>query len=203
MSNDFKPCPFCGEDDCLFWVSGIGAGSNCLTRGGKDVRAAWNIRPLEDALRARAEKAEADERDCSTWKALVKSNKVAYDVAISRAEEAENKARALEHELADRTISFMGRPIEYWVKLDAYSRANMYDKLIEEIVNLRSNKVDTNGEQKPTKNAEAEVEEWRNMASELAKQYEASRRWINGMLGIDHYSPDEILLAFMKRRDEE
>ena len=135
MSNDLKPC-LCGSSA----IESIRIGNdhtksrsikircrNCrLERTVSSIRKnfewlenesikAWNFRPIEDAL-------------------------------LARAEEAENKMRALEHELVDRTISFMGRPIEYWVKLDAYSRANMYDKLVEEIVNLRSNKVDTNGE---------------------------------------------------------
>ena len=104
----------------------------------------------EDALLARAETAE---RDCNTWKELAKDNKIAYDVVLARAEEAENKVRALEHELTDRTISFMGRPIEYWVELDTYSRENMYDKLVKEIVNLRSNKVSANDELNHAKNA--------------------------------------------------
>ena len=34
--------------------------------------------------------------------------------------------------------SFMGKPIEYWVELDAYVKENMYDKLIEANVILKA-----------------------------------------------------------------
>lgn len=34
--------------------------------------------------------------------------------------------------------SFLGRPISYWIELDSYAKANMYDKLIERNVSLDS-----------------------------------------------------------------
>jgi hypothetical protein len=56
-----KPCPFCGES--AGWVTdecGIECGRCVATGPWRDLREdGWNSRPIEDALRARAEAAEA------------------------------------------------------------------------------------------------------------------------------------------------
>ena len=55
--NELKSCPFCGKkfneghyENCYFRVRG---------KGDEERESAWQSRPLEDALLARAEKAEA------------------------------------------------------------------------------------------------------------------------------------------------
>jgi HAMP domain-containing protein len=66
MKHTYKPCPFCGgeeifednvwEDDSGFFCAGCGYGfryEDCDTEAQRsDVRARWNTRPIEDALRA-------------------------------------------------------------------------------------------------------------------------------------------------------
>jgi hypothetical protein len=79
MEQELKPCPFCGETAIMTVWNGGAAGATCDCSGTgpyawMDARieaegrqsevvaeavAYWNTRPIEDALRARAEAAEA------------------------------------------------------------------------------------------------------------------------------------------------
>lgn len=70
MSDELKPCPFCGGEAC--YVDDIGMGVDeptkeiscehisCLPITVRVPISSWNARPIEDALRARAEKAEGE-----------------------------------------------------------------------------------------------------------------------------------------------
>lgn len=72
MSEELKPCPFCGADavvehgDASYWVSPCCPGSCTveLETSWFDTReeaiAAWNTRPVEDALRTRIAELETE-----------------------------------------------------------------------------------------------------------------------------------------------
>lgn len=67
MSDELKikPCPFCGKemsDKNFFSCDGYPQACGCweTTHTGEEAVNVWNARPLEDALLARAEEAEAD-----------------------------------------------------------------------------------------------------------------------------------------------
>jgi hypothetical protein len=73
---DLKPCPFCGAE--AGWVTeerAIECGHCAATGPWRDLREAdWNTRPIEDALRARA---EAAERDADAWRGFAGSAAIA------------------------------------------------------------------------------------------------------------------------------
>lgn len=96
MSDDLKPCPFCGAQPRIsrdpdhnafdIWCDATACGG-CPNTGYGDlaeVSAAWNTRPVEDALRARAEAAEAQLAEMQAMRITH------YDVE-SRAQAAEFK----------------------------------------------------------------------------------------------------------------
>jgi hypothetical protein len=63
-AEDVKPCPFCGSpparDRLPYGLPVLQcANPNCEVSGGALTWGEWQTRPVEDALRARAEKAEA------------------------------------------------------------------------------------------------------------------------------------------------
>ena len=70
MSEELKPCPFCGSDDIDVTYTYIEGGvdyyaecTDCYCRGAweptpEKARAAWNSRPIEDKLQARIEALE-------------------------------------------------------------------------------------------------------------------------------------------------
>lgn len=70
MSDELKPCPFCGSDDIDVTYTYVDGGldyyaecTDCYCRGaweptGAKARAAWNSRPIEDALQARIDALE-------------------------------------------------------------------------------------------------------------------------------------------------
>ena len=59
-TNNPKPCPFCGHTPWLFRTDMVQcANKDCFMHYDDDIDLAdWNTRPIEDALLARAEKAE-------------------------------------------------------------------------------------------------------------------------------------------------
>jgi hypothetical protein len=62
--DDVKPCPFCGSpparDRLPYGLPVLRcANPNCDVHSGALTWVEWQTRPIEDALRARAEKAEA------------------------------------------------------------------------------------------------------------------------------------------------
>lgn len=64
MNEKLKPCPFCGKEmsqDNFFSCDGYPQACGCWekTHTGMEAIDVWNTRPLEDALQARAEDAEA------------------------------------------------------------------------------------------------------------------------------------------------
>jgi hypothetical protein len=75
-ATDLKPCPFCGAE--AGWVTeerAIECGHCAATGPWRDLREAdWNTRPIEDALRARA---EAAERDADAWRGFAGSAAIA------------------------------------------------------------------------------------------------------------------------------
>jgi len=69
MSNELKACPFCGGKACYVNDDGLGtfmstsvscANPNCMPFSSQVPDKSWERRPLEDALTARAEVAEAE-----------------------------------------------------------------------------------------------------------------------------------------------
>ena len=70
MSEELKPCPFCGSDDIDVTYTYVDDGldyyaecTDCYCRGAWEptaakARAAWNTRPIEDKLQARIDALE-------------------------------------------------------------------------------------------------------------------------------------------------
>ncbi len=70
MSEELKPCPFCGDEA---WDARRGAYCGACEAGGEDSPIAtklWNTRPLEAALQAKLDKAEDDLRELEEWRTV-------------------------------------------------------------------------------------------------------------------------------------
>lgn len=65
MSEELKPCPFCGNDAPREGkISGAVWCEDCHSVGNDQDR--WNTRPAEDALAAKVKELEARLKDCET-----------------------------------------------------------------------------------------------------------------------------------------
>lgn len=94
MSEELKPCPFCGEEIYSEFYShraeefdGHCTNKKCLLYG-KDLlffnTAKWNSRPIEDALRAENEKLKEALREIASHKEGFISNHRINDIRIMR-----------------------------------------------------------------------------------------------------------------------
>ena len=74
MTDELKPCPFCGHEpkyigaNAQFAVACVN--DACLCLANSDYVGAWNTRPVEDALRARVTDLEAQWASVP-WEAIV------------------------------------------------------------------------------------------------------------------------------------
>lgn len=74
MSEELKPCPFCGKDPYVGKTEHVGCANGdtymagkrlyntCPIAGDAMTKEQWNTRPIEDALRKRVQELEAENK---------------------------------------------------------------------------------------------------------------------------------------------
>ena len=98
--NGLKPCPFCGKqpeikigyihDSEWFWVQCVASEdeegcANVMSEMGDDYTVAvldWNTRPIEDALNARIEELEAENKQLKCYCGRVRRERDRYEHQI-------------------------------------------------------------------------------------------------------------------------
>jgi hypothetical protein len=156
MIENLAPCPLCGcrgierinlagrkSYSCENQLCPLSKIDTCYRE--------WQTRPIEDALRKRAETVETKvaelEQIIIEADAQYNIDKKSSDIELaslslvrmcSYGREAMDRVAELEAEIKNRFVSFMGKPFSYWMTLQAYANSLNYSELIERIAELEA-----------------------------------------------------------------